>query len=136
MSGNENLIIEIQEIINKTEEADLINTIIKGQIESISKYDDSIYSKLSSIDFIEHLLNSDIMNQSELAEYLEAKSIKGLRELAVKTESYFRVEKKLPNLNGGLHYYINSLTSNEIIDYILSKAQELPLITTEKFLDN
>ncbi len=76
------------------------------------------------------------MNQSEFAEYLEAKSIKELRELAVKTESYFRVEKNLPNLVGGLHNYINSLTSNEIIDYILSKAQQLPLIATEKYLDN
>ena len=134
LSGNENLLGGVHDIIERTEDLELINKVIENQIFGIVKLQENFMSLLSSVEFVEDLLNSNIMSQDEVAEFLQAKPIEELRELALKTEKHYRkvMNKKLL---GGLHDYIERLTSSDLIEYVQSKAMIVPLIATEKFLD-
>ena len=132
--GNENLLGGVHDIIEISEDVKFIIDIINSQILSIMKLDKNFVYQRFTVELVEDLVNSTIMSQNELAEYLQTKSFEELKKLALKTESHYRKVQKL-DLDGGLHDYIERLTSSDLIEYIQSKAKIVPLIATEKFLD-
>ena len=134
VSDNENSRSSIEDKMKRTTDIDDVIYEINRFYRDIQYKDRDFPSKFDKVEFEEELVNSKILSQEEISKYLNDFTLDQMVKFASVTESYLlkyspakkEIEKDddKPNTIRG-----------HMIDYILAKSRELPLISTMKFLD-
>ena len=134
VSDNENSRSSIEDKMKRTSDIDDVIYEINRFYRDIQYKDRDFPSKLDKVEFEEELVNSKILSQEEVSKYLNDFTLDQMVKFASVTDSYLlkyspakkEVEKDDDKPNTIRAY---------MIDYILAKSRELPLISTMKFLD-
>ena len=97
-------------------------------IEIIKKYSIA-YPELRNVEKLNRLANIEVIvsrGESWGVNYLNTFSRSQLEAMALASETYYRKKENKEGLKGGLHDYIASLSKEQVIEYIMNKANSYP----------
>ena len=111
---------------------DYINTLSNENIVKILNDYVHQYPEMRVPGFIEGLAG---IPQGGFEYYLSLQSVENLRQLCIDVESYDRKVRDI-HPRGGIHDYVFSLSKEQLVSYILNKAEHYPNLRNKKFIES